>query len=104
MRTPIRKSIIRQITWFGGDRRLVGGAGFWLAIVGITLFRGLGFYYGLPIVLPLLLWGIVLWVAREMNKSDPYMIDVIMRQYRYSKWYAPKAHIGVEHPQVNDYT
>ncbi len=74
-----------------------------LGLVGVTMFRGFGFYYGLPILVPLALWAALLWLAREMNKADPYMIDVVLRQFKYRRYYAPKSDLGVEHPQIRDY-
>lgn len=103
MRAPVRLSILRRITWFGGDRRLVGGSALVLFLVGITMFRGVGFFYGLPIILPVVLWFGLLWIAREMHKADPYMVDVVLRQFKYRKYYAPKPDLGIEHPQVRDY-
>ena len=103
MRAPVRLSILRRITWFGGDRRIVGGSALLLFLVGVIMFRGFGLDYGLPIFLPLMFWMGVLWLAREMNKADPYMVDVVLRQFKYRKYYAPKADLGVEHPQIRDY-
>lgn len=103
MRTPVRLSILRRIAWFGGDRRVVGGSALVLSLVGVTMFRGFGIFYGLPIIVPAVLWGGLLWIAREMNKADPYMVDVVLRQFKYRKYYAPKSDLGVEHPQVRDY-
>jgi len=103
MRAPVRLSILRRITWFGGDRRLVGGSALALVLIGVSMFRGFGLYYGLPIIVPVVFWMGVLWLAREMNKADPYMVDVVLRQFKYRRYYAPKADIGVEHPQVRDY-
>lgn len=103
MRSHVRLSLLRRITWFGGDRRIVGGSGLVLMLIGVTIFRGFGLFYGLPIILPLVLWVGILWVAQEMNKADPYMVDVVLRQFKYRKYYAPKPDIGVEHPQIRDY-
>lgn len=102
-RAPVRKSLLRRITWFGGDRRWVGGWGLALVMLGVTMFRGLGIYYGVPIVVPGLLWVALIWIGREMNKADPYMLDVLMRQFKYRRWYAAKSDLGIEHPQVRDY-
>ncbi|HJV75114.1 MAG TPA: VirB3 family type IV secretion system protein [Noviherbaspirillum sp.] len=103
LRAPVRKSLIRKITWFGGDRRLVGFAGLLLFCLGMTLFISYGIFWGLPIILPIFLFMIVVWVAREANKADPWMIDIVIRQFRYRKYYAPKSDLGVEHPQIKDY-
>ncbi len=103
-RAPIRKSLIRRITWLGGDRRLVGFSGLLLFLLCWTMFMGLGFMYGLSIVLPATLFAAIVWVARLANKGDSWMVDVVLRQFRYKKYYAPKADIGVEHPQIKDFT
>lgn len=102
-RAPVRKSLIRKITWFGGDRRLVGFGGLLLFCLGITLFISYGFYWGLPIIGPLLLFMAIVWVAREASTADPWMIDIVIRQFKYRKYYAPKSDMRVEHPQVKDY-
>lgn len=95
--------MLRRIAWFGGDRRLVGGSGLALSLLGVTMFRGFGFFYGIPIAVPLVLWMGLIWLAREMYKADPYKIDVLLRQLRYRRYYAPKADLGVDHPLIRDY-
>lgn len=100
---PSRKSLTRQIAWFGGDRMLVGGAGLLLSVVGITMFRGFGILYGLSIIIPVVCWFGVIWVARLMFKADPLMLKVIKRQFRYREVYAPKSDLGVAHPQIRDF-
>lgn len=103
MRAPVRRSLLRKITWFGGDRRLVGFAALLLFIIGWTLFMGYGFFFGIPILAPSALFSAILWVARQADKSDPWMVDIVMRQFKYRRYYAPKPDLGVEHPQVRDY-
>lgn len=103
MRSPVRRSLLRRITWFGGDRRLVGGSGLLLFMVGIIMFMGYGFFYGLSIIVPLGFFVIILWVAQEAGKSDPWMVDVVLRQFKYRKYYAPKPDLGTLHPQVKDF-
>lgn len=103
MRAPIRKSLLRQITWFGGDRRIVGFGALLLFLVGWTMFVGFGFYFALPIIVPLTFFVFILWVAREANKADPYMVDVMLRQFKYRKFYAAKPDLGIEHPVVRDF-
>lgn len=103
MRSPVRRSLLRQITWFGGDRRFVGFGALLLFCIAWTMFMGFGFFYGIPFIVPIILFVIILWVAREANKSDPWMVDVVMRQFKYRKYYAPKPDLGTEHPQVRDY-
>lgn len=103
MRSPVRRSLLRRITWFGGDRRVVGFGGLLLILLGWTLFVGYGFFFGLPFIVPVALFILLLWVAQEMNKADPFMVDVVLRQFRFRKYYAPKSDLGLEHPQVRDY-
>lgn len=98
-----RKSLLRQPAWFGADRRVVGISGFALGLLGMTLFRAFGIWYGLSIIIPGVIWLAVVWVGREMHKADPHMVDVLMRQFQYRKYYAPKGHLGVEHPQIKDF-
>ena len=102
-RSPIRKSLLRKIIWFGGDRRLVGGGGLLLSCLGFTMFAGYGFFYGLPFIVPIVFFMAIVWVAREANKADPWMVDVVLRQFKYRKYYAPKPDLGTEHPQVRDF-
>lgn len=64
---------------------------------------GFGFFYGMPILVPIILFSSVVWVAREANKADSFMVDVILRQFRYRKYYAAKPDLGTEHPQVRDF-
>lgn len=104
VRSPVRRSLLRRITWFGGDRRLVGGSVLLLlCLVGLPMFMSYGFFYGLPIIIPLGFFVLILWVAREAGKSDPWMVDVVMRQFKYRKYYAPKPDLGTSHPQVKDF-
>jgi type IV secretion system protein TrbD len=103
MRTPVRHSLLRKISWFGGDRRLIGFSGLLLFCLGWTMVVGFGFMYGLSLIAPAVLFLVILWIARMMNSADPWMIDVVLRQFKYRKYYAPKSDIGVEHPQVRDF-
>ena len=82
---------------------MVGGGALVLAMVGVAMFRGFGIYYGVPFLVPIALWMALLWLSREMNKADPYMIDVVLRQFKYRRYYAAKPDVGVEHPQIRDY-
>lgn len=104
MRSPVRKSLLRQITWLGGDRRLVGFAGLALAALAWTMVIGVGLLFGLSIVIPGGLFVGILWAARKMAQADPIMIDVVLRQFNYRKYYAPKPDLGTEHPQVRDFS
>ena len=64
---------------------------------------GLGFLFGLSIIFPAVLMVAVVYIARLMNDSDPWMVDVALRQYKYKKYYAPKSDLGIEHPMVRDF-
>lgn len=103
MRSPVRKSLLRQITWFGGDRRLVGFSALLLICLAWTMVMGMGLMFGLSILIPGALFVGILWVARRMNKADPFMIDVVLRSFKYRKYYAPKPDLGTVHPQVKDF-
>lgn len=103
-RSPTRRSLLRKIAWLGGDRRLVGFSGLLLFCLTWTMFMGFGVSYGLTFIVPLMLFVSILWVARSMNKADPWMVDVVLRQFKYKKYYAPKPDFGTEHPQVRDFT
>ena len=100
---PTRKSLQRRITWWGGDRRLVGFSGLTMLSLALTMVRGLGVFYGISILLPLVLFLAVVWVARETSKKDPWMVDIVMRQFRYQRYYAPKPDLGKAHPQIKDF-
>ena len=104
MRSPVRQSLLRKIIWFGGDRRLIGFSALLLFCLAWTMFMGFGFLYGLSVLAPAGLFVVIVWVARMMNKSDPWMVDVVMRQFKYRKYYAPQPDLGIEHPQVRDFT
>ena len=67
------------------------------------MFMGFGFFYGISILVPFGLFLPVLWVARQANASDPWMIDIVLRQYKYRKYYAPQPDLGTEHPEVRDF-
>ncbi|AMR78035.1 VirB3 family type IV secretion system protein [Cupriavidus nantongensis] len=103
-KTPVRLSLLRRIAWLGGDRRLVGLMGILSVALGWTMFVGFGLSYGLFVILPVCLFFGVLWAARNMYAADPWMVDVILRHFRYAKYYAPKSHIGKEPPNVRDFT
>jgi len=102
-RAPIRKSLLRRITWFGGDRRLVGFSGLLLMGVGVTMFFSYGFFFGIPIIVPLVTFAGILWVAQEANSSDAWMVDVVLRQFKYRKYYSAKPDIGTQHPEIRDF-
>lgn len=103
MRSPLRLSLLRKITWFGGDRRLVGFSALLLGCLAWTMVMGFGIMFGLSLIVPVTLFMAIVWMAREMNKADPWMLDVVLRQFKYRKYYAPQADLGVEHPQVRDF-
>ena len=64
---------------------------------------GFGILYGLTLIFPSLLFLGILWSARLMNLGDPWMMDVVLRQYKYRRYYAPAADLGVDHPQIRDF-
>lgn len=100
----IRKSLLRRITWFGGDRRIVGFSGLLYLLTGVMMFRGFGLMYGISIAVPVLLWIGTVWVAREMYQADPWMLDILIRHvFRYKSYYAAKPDHGTEHPMVQDF-
>lgn len=103
VRTPVRKVLLRKITWLEADRRVIGSSGLALAVVGIANFKGFGFFYGIPFVVPTVLFMIILWAAREAYKADPWMIDVLLQQLKYRKYYSAKSDLGIEHPKVVDF-
>lgn len=103
-KAPVRRSLLRRITWFGGDRRLVGFSGLLMFLLAWTMFMGFGFFYGLSLIFPAGLAMSVVFVARLMNSSDPWMVDVALRHYKYKKYYAPKSDLGIEHPMIRDFT
>jgi type IV secretory pathway TrbD component len=103
LRAPIRKSILRKITWMGGDRRLVGFSGLLLFCISWTMFMGFGFMWGLPILVPFVLFALVIWVARLANNSDSFMVDVVLRQFKYRKYYSARPDFGTSHPEIRDY-
>lgn len=103
-KTPVRHSLLRRIAWLGGDRRLVGLMGIIGAALGWTMFVGFGLSYGLFVLFPGCIFLGVLWAARKMYAADPWMIDVILRHFKYVKYYAPKSHLGKEPPNIRDFT
>lgn len=102
--TPVRLSLLRKISWLGGDRRLVGMAGLLCVTLGYTMFMGFGLYWGLFVLVPMCIFFGILWVARVMYTADPWMIDVVLRHFKYAKYYAPKSHLGKEPPNIRDFT
>lgn len=104
MRSPVRKSLFRKITWFGGDRRIVGMGALMLGMVCASLFFGYGFMYGLTVIGPGGCFMIILWIARQANASDPFMMDILLRQRRYKSFYAAKPSLRTEHPQIRDFS
>ena len=103
-KAPVRRSLLRRITWFGGDRRLVGFTGLLAFCLAWTMVIGFGFLFGLSLILPAVFAMAVVFIARLMNDSDPWMVDVVLRQYKYKKYYTPKSDLGIEHPMVRDFT
>lgn len=103
-RTPVRLSLLRRIAWLGGDRRLVGMAGLISVALGWTMFVGFGLSYGLFILVPGSLFLGVLWAARNMYSADPWMVDVILRHFKYAKYYSPKSHLGKSPSNIHDFS
>lgn len=101
---PVRKSLLRRISWLGGDRRLVGTTGLACVALGWTMFIGFGLSYGAFVVVPGVIFFVVLWVARKMFAADPYMIEIVMKQFRYKKYLAPRSDVGLNQPAFRDYT
>ncbi len=103
IKAPIRKALLRKIAWFGGDRRLVGASALILGSLGWTMFYAYGVFWGIPFAVPGVMFIGLLWVARQAYQADPYMVDVVLRQFKYKKFYAAKSDIGVDHPEVRDF-
>lgn len=103
-RTPVRLSLLRRIPWLGGDRRLVGMSALIAITLGWTMFGGFGFAYGLTIIVPFSIFSGALWVARKMYKADPWMLDVVIRHFKYAKYYGHRTHVGKSLPNIRDYT
>ncbi len=103
-RAPVRQSLLRRIPWLGGDRRLVGMSGLIAVTLAWTMFAGFGFAYGLCVIVPACLFMGGLWVARRMYKADPWMLDLVIRHFRYAKYYVPKSHVGKSQPIIRDFT
>ncbi|MES2879224.1 MAG: hypothetical protein V4713_12440 [Pseudomonadota bacterium] len=100
---PTRSSLLRKIAWLGADRRLVGMSAMLNITLGWTMLRGFGPFYGVSFAVPTVLFFGCLWVARGMYEADPWMVDIVLRQFQYRKYYAPKPDIGMPHPPVKDY-
>ncbi len=103
-KTPVRQSLLRRIAWLGADRRLVGMTGMLCAALGWTMFMGLGLFYGLSIALPCAIFFGSLWAFRRMYKADPWMADVLLRHFRYAKYYPPRSSRRKQLPPIRDYT
>lgn len=69
--------------------------------LGWVVTNGFGVWYGAP--LGFVVWIVVGWMAREMNKSDPYAFDVWVKQLKYRRYYPAKAHHAAEIPTVKDF-
>lgn len=83
---------------------MVGISALLIVVMGFAMFVGFGILYGLTIVFPILLWIAIVFAAQQISRADPMMIDIVMRQFKYRRFYAAKSHPGIEHPQVKDYT
>lgn len=83
---------------------MVGMAGLIAAALGWTMFIGFGLDYGLCFLIPGSLFFGVLWAARKMYNADPWMIDVVLRHFKYAKYYAPKPHVGKTPINIRDFT
>lgn len=103
VKAPVRKALLRKIAWFGGDRRLVGASALIFGSLSWTLFYVYGIFWGIPFAGPGVVFLALLWVARKAYEADPYMVDVVMRQFKYNKFYAAKSDIGVNHPEIKDF-
>jgi len=103
-RTPVRLSLLRRISWLGGDRRLVGLAAMLAVCLGWTMFTGYGLFLGLFVLVPAAIFFGTLWVARKMYAADPWMVDVLMRHFKYPKYIAPKTSLGKETPAIRDFS
>lgn len=104
-KAPVRKSLLRnKIAWLGGDRRLVGFTALVTVLMGWTMFVSFGLFWGLPIIVPSIVFLGILWVARQAYAADPWMLDVLMRQNKYRRYYAPKSSPGVKHPRIRDFS
>jgi type IV secretory pathway TrbD component len=68
------------------------------------MVMGFGMMFGLSIIIPVGLFAGILWIASSINTADPWMVDVVLRQFKYRKYYAPQSDLGVEHPQIRDFT
>lgn len=67
------------------------------------MFVGFGLLYGLCILIPGSLFLAILWTARRMAASDPWMLDIVIKHFKYRRFYSAKSSIGVEHPEIREF-
>lgn len=101
MASPLRLSLIRQQSWFGGDRIIVLGSIIVGVLLGWVVTNGFGVWYGLP--LGAMIWLVGGWIGRELFKGDPYAREIWWVSLRYKKYYPPRAHHAAEVPVVKDF-
>lgn len=82
---------------------MVGAAALILGSLSWTMFYAYGVFWGIPFAVPGVIFMGLLWVARKAYAADPFMVDVVQRQFKYKKAYAAKSDLRVEQPEIKDF-
>lgn len=101
MASPVRLSLLRKHTWFGGDRMVVGLFISVAVMFGWLLTNAYGYLIGIGVGATFWIGGT--WVGRELYKADPYAFEIWRQQLKYRRFYAGRAHHAAEIPQVRDF-
>ena len=84
-RAKIHRAGIRPHLFLGGDRELVLFTGLIAFALTVPSFQWASIATGIA------LWLVVLYLLRQMAKSDPLMRHVYLRQLRYGRYYPARS-------------
>lgn len=100
-RVTIHASLVRVLTFLGGERGLVIGGGFFCAYLAFIFSLRYGPWYGVPLAGAC--WFV--WIAglRKMASKDPMMWQVIKRQWRYRSYYPARGRMNAKLRSYKDF-
>lgn len=97
----IHASLVRVLTFLGGERNLVVGGGLFFAYLGFILTMRFGIWFGIPIAGAC--WFIWLAALQKMAEKDPMMWQVIKRHRKYRAFYPARGRMDAKLRAYKDF-
>lgn len=97
----IHASLVRPLTFMGGERNLVLGGGLFCAYLAFIFSLRYGIWYGLP--LSGACWFVWISLMRKMGNHDPMMWQVVKRHRKYRGYYPARGRMDAKLRAYKDF-